>query len=267
MPDVLYEVNDQIAFIQLNRPARGNAWTWDMDDELERAFANANEAANVKVIVLSGSGEKFSLGMDLGNLEELISAGNLASALEGRLRVKCDPSASPKPVIAALNGSAAGVGLALALMCDIRVASNSAKFSFSYVRRGLVAEQAESWFLQRIVGLGPATDLLLTGRVFDAAEALRIGLISRTVDPNQVLEVATTIAREIADCNSPVAMRAVKQQLANERCRRLSDARDHAEVLVRHSLESDDVREGVMSFIESRPPRFPPLTEEPGNDG
>ncbi|HEU5320965.1 MAG TPA: enoyl-CoA hydratase-related protein, partial [Methylomirabilota bacterium] len=225
---------------------------------------------DVRVVVLTGAGRGFCAGADLGLLSAIPGAGALPDEAEAVIR---RPAAYPptrpdfhtryayfptvpKPVIAALNGATAGLGLVIALYCDIRMAADTAVFTTAFSRRGLVAEHGISWILPRLIGLQSALDLVLSARRIDAAEALRLGLVSRVVPHAQLVGAVRAYARELADLVSPRSMRIMKRQLWEAQFQTLAEATAVADEEMRKSFLSADFKEGVAHFVEKRPPRF-----------
>ena len=269
---ILYDVKNHILTITLNRPDRLNAFTHTMIEELIHAFDRADGDDDVRVIIVTGAGRAFCAGADL-------SAGG--SAFDATARAKhAGPEAHRdggglvslsiyeclKPVIAAINGPAVGVGVTMTLPMDIRLASDKARFGFVFSRRGVVPEACSSWFLPRIVGISQALEWTFSGRVFPADEALRGGLIRSIHTPDDLLDTARQIAREIADNTSAVSIALIRQMMW-----RLPVADHPMEAHKIDSLgmyyrgQSPDAREGVTSFLEKRPPKFPgkPSTDLP----
>jgi len=253
-------VDDGVALLTLNRPDRLNAWT----AEMERAyFGLLDECAasdDVRVIVVTGAGRGFCAGADMKDLQQL-GDGEVAQqngALEER-RPQTLPLSIPKPILAAINGPCAGIGLVQALMCDVRFAAEGAKLTTAFARRGLIAEHGISWILPRLVGPARALDLLLSGRVVLAAEAAELGLVNRTFAPEKLLDEALAYARELAVNCSPASMATMKRQVYADLERPLSDALARADQLMLASFGAPDFVEGVASFVERREPRFAPL--------
>ena len=253
---VLYEVREPgIALITLNRPQRLNAWTAAMG---VRYFALLDEASAddaVKVIVVTGAGKGFCAGADLADLK---NAGS-GTAGEGLFRNQFDTVKVPKPVIAAINGAAAGMGLAQALMCDIRFAAKGAKLTTSFGQRGLIAEWGLSWSLPRVVGTGRALDLLYSGRVVTGDEAAAMGLVNEAVDADHLLEHTLAYAANLARTVSPTSMAVIKRQVYDDWNKDLVTAHDDAVELMKQSFRRTDAAEGVASFLEKRPPQFSPV--------
>lgn len=258
---IAYEVEDRILTITLNRPEKLNAATGQMIQELLRSFDMADDDDNVRAIVITGSGRAFCAGADLSSgpgafdnrargetLEEHRDGGGLLTLRIFNLR---------KPIIAAINGAAVGMGVTMTLAMDMRLASEQARFGFVFARRGIVPEAASSWFLPRVVGIAKATEWVFSGRVFGAQEALDAGLVRSMHAPGDLLPAAREIAREIADNTSAVSVALSRQMLW-----RMLGASHPMEA---HRLDSKgvfalgqgaDAREGVAAFLEKRPPQF-----------
>jgi len=269
--EIRYEVKDRVATVTLHRPDKLNAFTRRMRDELIGAFGRADADDEVRVVIVTGAGRAFCAGADLSagtstfNYAKRDDAG-LEDHRDGGGRVSLAIYALKKPVIAAINGPAVGIGVTMTLPMDIRIASSAAKFGFVFARRGIVPEACSSWFLPKLVGLGRAAEWLYTGRVFGAAEALAGGLVSRVVPPEELLPSAWALAREIADHTSAVAVALSRQMLW-----RMAGA-DHP--MEAHKVDSrgiyamgasPDVEEGIAAFKEKRAPRFSmkPSTDMP----
>jgi enoyl-CoA hydratase/carnithine racemase len=244
---------DGVATLTLNRPDRLNAWTQAMEDRYFDLLTECGADPDVRVVVVTGAGRGFCAGADMEALQDIgeVSEERLAGRRPQRL-----PLTIPKPVLAAINGPCAGIGLVQALMCDIRFAAEGAKLTTAFARRGLVAEHGMSWALPRLVGPGHALDLLLSGRVVLAEEAAGMGLVNRVLAPDRLLGETLAYARELATSCSPAAMRAMKAQVYSDLERPLADAVDDANRLMVESFGAPDFQEGVMSFVERRPPRF-----------
>lgn len=253
---VLREVSDGVCVLTLNRPERMNAWTQTMEERYFGLLDEADRDPAVRVVVVTGAGRGFCPGADMQALTEL-SEGT------GDFRAPTRPQTFPltvrKPIVAAINGACAGIGLVQALMCDVRFAAAGAKFTTAFARRGLVAEHGSSWLLPRLVGHAQALDLLLSGRVFLAEEAERIGVVNRVVPAEEVRDAALDYARDIAANCSPAAMAAMKAQVYGDLERGLDASVADANRLMGESFGRPDFAEGVQSFVERRPPRFEPL--------
>lgn len=264
---ILYDVADGIATITLNRPEKMNAFTGKMMLEMCAAFDLIDADDDVRAVIVTGSGDRaFCAGADLtpDSGGQVFASGSEVESLSdervrdsgGRLTLRIFQC--KKPVIAAVNGAAVGIGATMQLAMDIRLASDNARFGFVFARRGIVPEAASSWFLPKIVGISQALEWCLTGRVFDAAEALKGSLIRSVHAPADLLAEARKLAREIADNTSPVAVAVTRAMLW-----RLS-AEDHP--MAAHRIDSraiyrrsrsGDAAEGIASFLEKRVPVYP----------
>ncbi|WP_019071885.1 enoyl-CoA hydratase-related protein [Streptomyces hokutonensis] len=261
MPDepdrdlVLYEVDeDGVATVTLNRPERKNAWSLPME---RRFFALLDEAAAdpaVRVVIVTGAGRAFCPGMDVQRLEQNAQPGQSLN-LQARVPMYSRRN-MPKPLIAAVNGACAGIGLVQALICDVRFAARGARFTTAFTRRGLAGEYNLPYVLPRVIGLENALDLLLSGRVFDADEAKQLGLVSRVVEPEDLLDAARSYARDIARNCSPRAMAVVRHQVYGDLDRPFTDALARSYSAMEFFAGSPDFREGVASFVEKREPKF-----------
>jgi enoyl-CoA hydratase/carnithine racemase len=264
VPDVVLceRLDDGVALLTLNRPDRHNAWTAPMALRYFDLLDELATAAEVRAVVLTGAGRGFCPGADFELLEQASAAGGLDEssfdeALRGRLPVH--PAWFPKPLIAAVNGACAGVGLAQALLADLRFAADGVKLTTAFARRGLIAEYGLSWLLPRVVGASAARDLLLSARVVDAAEALRLGLVDRVLPAERLVAEAVAYARDVAVHCSPASIATMKRQLLADEVSDLDTATRRAEELRVRSLAGPDFVEGVASYLEKRRPAFPPL--------
>jgi len=258
---ILYAVDAGVLTITLNRPERLNAFTARMMYELLDAFERADADDAVRAVIVTGAGRAFCAGADLGSgggtFDYSGEAQPIESHRDGGGLVALRIFASKKPVIAAINGPAVGVGITMTLPMDVRIAASGARMGFVFARRGIVAEACSSWFLPRVVGISRAAEWVLTGRVFPAEEALAGGLVSRVVAPEALLDTARALAREIADNTSAMSVALCRQMLW-----RMLGA-DHP--MEAHQVDSRaiywmgksaDAREGVQAFLEKRPARF-----------
>jgi enoyl-CoA hydratase/carnithine racemase len=252
---VLDEVRDGILLLTLNRPDRLNAWTPEMEACYFGLLESAASDPSIRVIVVTGAGRGFCAGADMEALQQIGGGGRFASSG----KPQTFPLSVPKPVLAAVNGACAGLGLVQAMMCDVRFAAAGAKFTTAFVRRGLVAEHGISWLLPRLVGHANALDLLLSGRVILAEEAAAMGLVNRVVEPAALLDGVLDYARDLAASCSPAAMASIKRQVYRHYEMDLAGALAETNELMAASLKQPDFREGVASFVERRPPRFAPL--------
>src|SRR3954468_17864312 len=206
---LLRDPSDGVAVLTLNRPDRLNAWTFELEQAYFGALADCAEDPDVRVIVVTGAGRGFCAGADMDDLQG-IGAGALdVDERAAQRRKQTFPLTIPKPIIAAVNGAAAGLGLVQALMCDIRFAAAGAKFTTAFSRRGLIAEHGISWILPRLIGPARALDLLLSGRVFLAEEAAELGVVNRVLPADRLLEETVAYARDIAVNCAPSSMAAM----------------------------------------------------------
>jgi enoyl-CoA hydratase/carnithine racemase len=269
--EVLYEVAGGIATVTLNRPDKLNAWTARMYDEVRDAMLAAENDDGARVIVLTGAGRGFCAGADMSLLSAIAEEGvadpshPLAHDTSGDVRdgVPADfqrkysyfPSLR-KPVIAAVNGPAVGLGLILTLYCDVRFASTEARFGTAFARRGLIAEYGVAWMLPRLIGLANALDLLLSARVIGAAEAQRMGLVNGVFAASEFMDRVRDYASELAAMVSPRSMSVIKRQVYNGLFQTLEEATVAAEHAMLDSVKSEDFKEGVAHFLEKRAPAF-----------
>lgn len=259
-----YAVADAIATITLHRPDKLNAFTHTMADELVAACDLAENDDAVRAVVVTGSGRAFCAGADLdpqaaqfsqAPRPELVFGDGVPRDIGGVVALRF--AAMLKPVIAAINGPAVGIGATMTLPMDIRIAAEGARFGFVFVRRGLVPEAASSWFLPRVVGMSKAMEWVITGRVFDAAEAHAAGLVSEVIAGDGVLGAAYALAREITENSAPVAVAAAKQMLWAMSGSETPWAANELDSHVLHELVgSADFAEGVAAFLQRRKPQF-----------
>jgi enoyl-CoA hydratase/carnithine racemase len=252
-------VSDGVAVLTLNRPDRLNAWTAEMERTYFDLLADCGEREDVRVIVVTGAGRGFCAGADMEELEALGADGLDGAGDRRDPRPQSFPSTIPKPIIAAINGPCAGIGLVQALMCDLRFAAEGAKITTAFARRGLVAEHGISWILPRLVGPARALDLLLSGRVVLAEEAAELGLVNRALPADSLLDETVAYARDLAVNCSPASMAAMKRQVYSDLDRSMDEAIEEANRLMVASLQAPDFVEGVSSFVERREPSFAPL--------
>jgi enoyl-CoA hydratase/carnithine racemase len=275
---IRYEVDDPVATITLHRPEALNAWTARMANEVRDAVGRAERDPAVVGIVLTGAGKGFCAGADMNTLSNIsgaaqregepsrddVAAAGDAAAAPG------DPSwgddlrgtytyllSVPKPIVGAINGAVAGMGVPIVLSCDVRFMNQEAVLTTSFAQRGLVAEWGLSWLLTRLVGPAHALDLLYTARKVKGDEAARIGLVNWAVPAEEVLPSAQDYVRELAMRSSPASMAAMKRQVYTDLQVGLGAAERNALDLMRESFGRPDFAEGVKSFLERRPPDFP----------
>jgi enoyl-CoA hydratase/carnithine racemase len=267
---VRHETSEGVAVITLDRPERLNAWTNRMEGEYRYCLGRAEDDPAVRVVVVTGAGRGFCAGADFGALDKAVEVGSYEGAI-AQAAARHEPDALPaitdhvlsfpsrmtKPVLAAINGPAAGVGFALACFADIRFAAAGAKLTTSFGRLNLPAEHGVSWLLPRIVGAGRAADLLFSSRVVLAEEAAEMGLVNRVVSPpDDVLTVALDYARAMARDISPAALREMKRQLFTDWRRALDDAVEDAVAMTDAMIASPAFAEGVAAWTERRAPRW-----------
>ena len=268
--ELVYSVADPVATIAFNRPDALNAFTPRTLAELRHALAAAEADARVVGIVITGSGRGFSAGMDMNALADMSKGGSGGSGAEVPRATPGDAAmgenfqgaftyllAVRKPVIAAINGACAGLGLCIAMLCDMRFAERQAKFTTAFAQRGLIAEHAISWILPRLIGSSRALDLLWSARRFDGEEAVRLGVADRLCEAGTSAEAAAGYIREIAATASPTSLKVMKQQVYRHLNMELGEAMDETNRWMDESLKRADFREGVESFMQRRPPRFP----------
>jgi enoyl-CoA hydratase/carnithine racemase len=261
MSEVRYEVSDGILTLTLDRPERLNAFTPTMLGELIGAFDRADEDDAVRAIVVTGAGRAFCAGADLekggATFDWRARQHGDEVPRDGGGRVSLRIFDSTKPVIAAINGPAVGVGITMTLPMDIRLVAEGAKIGFVFTRRGIVPEAASSWFLPRIVGISQAMEWAATGRVFDADEALRGGLVRSVHPAGELLDAAYALAREIAGNTAPVSVAMARRLMWNMLGAEHPMAAHRADSRAMFLRgQSDDAREGVTSFLEKRPAQF-----------
>jgi enoyl-CoA hydratase/carnithine racemase len=258
------ESADGVLTITLSRPERLNAWTPTMGRELIEAFDRADADDDVRAIIVTGAGRGFCAGADLASGGETFDSRNREGPDEGAVprdtggRVTLRIFDSTKPVIAAINGPAVGVGATMTLPMDVRLASEDARIGFVFVRRGIVPEACSSWFLPRVVGISRALEWVETGRVFSADEALQGGLVRSVHAAGDLLDAARALAREIADNAAPVSVALARQllwRMLGAEHPMLAHRADSRGMFVRG--QSADAIEGITAFLEKRPPRFP----------
>jgi len=256
---LLYEVKDGVATLILNRPERLNALGDTLRDDLLDAITRASADGDVRVMVITGAGKGFCSGGDVKAMNEAKESGRERSLMDriapSRDRTLLAMRDAPQPIIAAVNGAAAGAGMNLALACDIRIASSAAKFSQAFVKRGLHPDWGGTYFLPRLVGMAKACELTFTGDVVDAGEALRLGLVSQVVAPEELMPTVLALARKIA-AGPPVAIRLAKRALhRNAECG-LREALEFETFAQNACSETEDAREGIRAFVEKRAPVF-----------
>jgi len=269
--EILYEVDDPVATITLNRPSVLNAWTDRMGFEVRHAVAAAEDDPRVVGIVITGAGRGFCAGADMKRLSAVSSGDYTSETLTDDLASDPgDPSfgedlhrgtytylmSVPKPVIAAINGPVAGMGVPIVLACDLRFMAEDAVLMTAFVQRGLIAEWGTSWLLPRLVGTAVSFDLLFSSRKVTGTEAAKMHLVNAALPTEDVLAHAQQYVRDLAATASPISMAIMKRQVYQQMHAGLLKAEHEARALMVESFSRPDFREGVSSFIERRPPQF-----------
>jgi len=262
---ILYRVEERVAVVTLNRPDRLNAWTPMMQAEVKAAMRAASGDPQVRVIVLTGAGRGFCAGADMSALQGIQSGERRERAPEEPFDRHAHQSfqrthsyfpSVPKPIIAAVNGPCAGLGMVIALYADMRFASENAVFMTAFSRRGLIAEHGISWLLPRLVGLANAADLLFSARRVEALEAKEIGLVNRVFAAEKFETEVLAYAKMLASEVSPRSLAEMKREIWNAQFQTLGEAIDAADKDMAASFASEDFKEGVAHFVEKRAPAF-----------
>jgi len=255
---LLYKVDDRIATLTLNRPERLNALGDTLRDDLFDALAKAAADADVGAIVITGAGRGFCSGGDVKSMSE--RENQAPPPVSERFAPMRDKTIlamrdCPKPIIAAVNGAAAGAGMNLALACDMRIASTAAKFSQAFVKRGLAPDWGGTWFLPRVVGTGKAMELILTGDSIDAQLALQLGIVNAVVEPGELMAAANKLASRIAN-GPPVAIALAKRAIYHGEGVDLRSGLEFETFAQTLCRQTEDSKEGVKAFMEKRAPVF-----------
>jgi enoyl-CoA hydratase/carnithine racemase len=277
---ILYRVDNKVAVVTLNRPERLNAWTPVMHAEVKAAMRAATDDPEVRVVVLSGAGRGFCAGADMSILSRQAQAGRARSGqaeladVNSTFASTIGPDLSnefrdaerfgyfiktKKPVIAAINGPVAGIGLVMVLYADLRFAADNAVFTTSFAQRGLVAEHGMAWLLPKLVGPSNALDLLLSARKIGAAEALRMGLVTGVYPHGSFMQEVRAYARMLTDTVSPRSMAVMKAQVWKAGFQDFNESLAVADAEMKASLEGPEFKEGVAHFLERRAPNFADL--------
>ena len=261
--ELLFEQRDHVAIITLNRPERLNAISATMLAALSEQLIACQRDPEVRVVVLTGAGRGFCAGLDLVDQQERMSGGDDSPAPTRPGYSLFDLRDAPpvvlqrmdKPVIAALNGPAAGYGMDMALLCDIRIASDRAKMGAVFARRGVLPESGGTWILPRLLGWAKASEVAFLGRVLDAQESLDVGLVNRVVPHDELMDAALEMAAEIA-ANAPLSVQSTKRMMRLGMDEPFEAAVDHIYLQLLPLFQSDDFKEGVRAFMEKRDPQF-----------
>ncbi len=268
--DIIYETSDRIATITMNRPDKSNAWTPRMGNEMKTAMQEADRDDSVRVIIVTGAGKNYCAGADMGSLSNIAQGTETPSGERTVRSEESEPGATRpdfrgqfswvlalrKPVIAAINGACVGLGLTKSLYYDVRIASERARLGLIFVQRGLAIEHGSSWMLPRLVGLGKAVEMAVTGRLLDAQEALAAGLVNRVVPHDQLMSVTREMASEIATKCSPLGVAEAKKMVYTHLFTDLATGMRDDDELMGRMTRSADFKEGVEAFLQKRPPQF-----------
>jgi enoyl-CoA hydratase/carnithine racemase len=263
MPEcITYEVEDKVATITLNRPDRMNAWNAQMAAELNEAMVLSDEDDGVRAVVLTGAGRAFCAGADLGGGGDTFGGRNERTGERPREAQTRAPSRGlhpwqvRKPVIAAINGHAIGVGITYPMLCDVRFVAEDAKLCFAFVRRGVIPELASHVIVARVAGLSNAADLLLSGRTFRGREAAELGIATKALPAEEVLPTALELARDIAVNAAPASVAIAKRLLWDGLTMSVPEMLAKEGPLFAWAGNQPDAREGVVSFLEKRDPQW-----------
>ena len=265
--EILYDKKDRIATVTLNRPEKMNAWTPTMGAEMKTAMLDADRDPSVGAIILTGAGRAYCAGADMGGLSNIASGTAapraaaqpdewLAAQRPDYRNTYAWPLALNKPVIGAINGACVGLGFTTCLYQDIRIASDNARMGFIFVQRGLAIEHGSSWMLPRIIGVARAVELAITGRLVDAEEALRFGLVHRVVPQAELISAARAAPSQIAEKCSPLGVSQAKKMIYQHLFTDLATGVREDDESMEMMTKSEDFKEGVKAFIEKRAPRF-----------
>lgn len=256
---LIYDDQEGIATLTLNRPERLNALGDTLREDLHDALLRASDDPAIRVIILTGAGRGFCSGGDVKAMHEAKESGR-SQALLDRVAPSRDQTIlamrdAPKPIIAAVNGPAAGAGMNLSLACDIRIASTTARFGETFVKRGLHVDWGGTYFLPRLVGMAKACELIFTGDIIDAEEALNLGIVSKVVEPEALMPTVQELAHKIA-AGPPIAIRLARRALYRSQESDLRSALEFETYAQNICRDTEDAREGIRAFVDKRPPSF-----------
>ena len=257
--EVDYKTDGHIAIVTLNRPESLNAWTSVMGNEVRQAMRLATDDSNVRVIVLTGAGRGFCPGADMQHLADISAGTSAAEATASERRPIVHAMSVPKPIVCAINGACAGIGLAVAMSCDIRFVARDAKLTTAFAKLGLVAEHGLSWTLPQACGYATAKELLMSARRFTGTEAAALGVAHAALPDDELMSHTLAYARDLAVQSSPVSFATMKWQLARTPFQTLTEALGEADILLAQATQGPDFAEGVRAFTERRNPVFAPL--------
>lgn len=256
---VQYDIADHVATLTLNRPERLNALNPGLRNEIHDAIVQADSDDDVRTIVITGAGRGFCSGGDVKAMNEAHQAGQTSPLLDkvapARDKAVLAMQNTSKPLIAAVNGPAAGAGMNIALACDIRIASTQAKFAQAFVRRGLHPDWGGTYFLPRIVGMAKACELIFSGRLIDADEALQLGIVSQVTEPGELMPAVRALAAQFAS-GPPIAIRLAKRAMYRGMECSLREALEFETYAQNICRETEDAKEGAAAFVEKREPKF-----------
>lgn len=255
-----------VTVLTLNRPERRNAWTVALQAEYYGLLEACVDDAGVRCVVVTGSGTTFCPGADTDELQGYTVTGDFNPEMARIPQPDWYPLSVPKPMVAAINGAAAGFGLVQTMMCDVRLAVPGARMSTAFARRGLPALHSSSYLLPRLIGLSRAAELLVSGRTFTTDEAAAIGLVHRLIERDRFLDEVLAYAADLAQNCSPASIANIKAQLRSGYEQSFLETVHDAEQRERAALSSADFAEGVHSFVERRPPRFAPYRPAPAGN-
>lgn len=256
---VLRADHGAVTVLTLNRPARRNAWTIELQRRYYGRLQECVDDPAVRVIVVTGAGTSFCPGADSSELQTYTRTGDFNPEAASIRQPDWYPLAVPKPMVAAINGACAGFGLVQTMMCDVRFAVPGARMTTAFARRGLPALHASSYLLPRLIGTSRATELLVSGRTFTSDEAAAFGLVHQLIEADRLMSAVVEYATDLASNCSPRSIATIKGQMRASYSQSFLETVEQAEGLEHAALSSADFREGVMSFVERRPPAFEPL--------
>lgn len=252
---IIFEKDQNVATITLNRPDKLNAWNGKMQEEMDKAINDVIGDNNIRALIIAGAGRGFCAGLDVSAMAELAKLGLKGGVEKSVAWIAPQLRNMDKPVIAAVHGMCMGLGVTVALACDIRIASDDAKFSMAFIKRGVVPDTGTTYFLPRTVGTGNACELIFTGDPIDAKEAERIGLVNRVVPQDKLMTAAKDLATRIAQ-NPPISVRLAKAAIYKGLDADLLSQVQYEIVANRIAMTTEDHKEAIASFMEKRAPQF-----------